>query len=117
MMERVLVVISFLLSAIAGLSYYFIDMSTEENQILFTNIYMKLEAFATLFIISAVRFATRDKPTQYLAEVGLILAFSQVLDELFFTPYVIQVNEVILFIGALFWLAYRFKYIKIGRNG
>jgi uncharacterized membrane protein len=116
-MERAAVVISFLLSIVAGALIYFMDVSTEGGMIKYTNVYMALSAFSWLFIIAALRFASRDKPTQYIAEFGLILAFSQVLDELFFTPNVIQVNEVILFIGAVFWLLYRFQYIKIGRNG
>jgi len=116
-MERVAIILGFVLSACAGFLIYFMDVSTEGGAIHYTNVYMTLSAIAQLFIVATIRFASRDKFTQNIAEFGMILSLSQILDELFFTPNIIQVNEVVLFTGGLIWLLYRFKYIKIGRNG
>ena len=112
MITRILFTLGLLLSVCAGFCHLFIV-----DEIDYTNAYMKFTALSSLFILATVVSLAKDKYVKYVAEAALVLAFSQVLDEFFFNPTELGVNESVLFILAVLWLLHRLKFIQLTRSG
>ena len=64
---------------------------------------MILTALAWALLLVAVRLLTEGRYLQILTECATLLAFSEVVDELFFNPVVIAVNDVTLLILTALW--------------
>ena len=97
-MKGVLVLVSILCSIAAGYCGEWI-----EDDITYTNTYMILTALAWFFILVSVRLFAEGRYLKILTECASLLAFSQVLDEVFFNPVIIAVNDYALLIMTVLW--------------
>lgn len=94
------------LSLIAGL-VLFAKYSTLviADDIVYTNAYMLCAAIAWTLVLALFRMNVVEAKMKVILSAMTLLAFGEVLDELFFDPVHIQWNEVTLLIGVSIWLS------------
>lgn len=65
--------------------------------------YYVLQAASFLFILSAQLFPIQDKITKSILELAIFFALSNLMDELFFDPQIVGLNEALFAIFITLW--------------
>lgn len=104
-MKEITITLGIVLGILAGYCGYFFD-----DPIIHTNVYMVFSALSFLLIVSGLRLHLTTKYLKIIVDATIILTFSEVLDEFFFTPTVTGWNDIV-FLLLITYLSVR-RYYK-----
>lgn len=110
-----LVIIGIVTSLIASISLWlFVDMGLLfTSDIEATNFYMLLDSMSKFAVVLAFYISLTERDIlKRLVFLAVLYGFGEVLDELFFDPCKMQLNEIILIIVALIYVLYGRKTLS-----
>lgn len=102
--ELLLFFIAAFLSIVGGYCDLFI-----KDELSYTNFWMLMNSLAWFFLALALWFSMREKQERIYVMGGVILCFSEVLDELIFSPNALGWNDFIFLILAVSYIAVNTK--------